>query len=107
AEGRGLANASSNVASPQAPFEVALGLRWRSSFGLQLEAAGTIGLTQGYGTPDGRFIFGLRYFAALKKGPKLATDADGDGVPDEFDRCPNLRGTVDNNGCPIADIDGD
>lgn len=70
------------------------------------------GVTTGYGecwnavggTPD----------AAPCVAPKVATtaapaaDADGDGVPDSRDRCPNTpRGVrVDANGCPI-DSDGD
>jgi outer membrane protein OmpA-like peptidoglycan-associated protein len=106
-DARGLVNAASDVVSPQAPFEVGLGLRWRATYGLQLEVAGTLGVTQGYGTPDGRFIFGLRYLAALKRGPRVFGDADKDGVPDDFDRCPDQVGTMDNNGCPIADRDGD
>jgi hypothetical protein len=109
AEGRGLANAAAGISSAQAPFEVALGLRWRSSFGLQLEAAGTVGLTQGYGTPDGRVIFGLRYFATFKRGQKSAApaDSDHDGIDDEFDFCPDKPGKMDNHGCPPADSDGD
>jgi outer membrane protein OmpA-like peptidoglycan-associated protein len=107
-EARGLVNAASDVQSPQAPFELAFGLRWRSSFGLQLEAAGTVGLTQGYGTPDGRFIFGIRYLASLRRsGPKVFEDRDKDGVADDFDRCPDAPGPMDNNGCPVPDKDGD
>jgi outer membrane protein OmpA-like peptidoglycan-associated protein len=108
AEGRGLVNAAKDVTSPEAPFEVAAGLRWRSSFGLQIEAAGTVGVTQGYGTPDGRFIFGVRYFHTFKRKAQAANDdADGDGVSDDFDQCPNEKGDLDNNGCPVADQDDD
>ncbi len=34
------------------------------------------------------------------------TDTDGDGVYDEDDKCPELAGTLINNGCP-NDLDGD
>lgn len=36
----------------------------------------------------------------------VADDADGDGIYDKNDDCPNLAGILDNNGCP-ADTDGD
>lgn len=29
-----------------------------------------------------------------------AVDTDGDGIPDNQDRCPNQQGSVNNNGCP-------
>ena len=36
------------------------------------------------------------------------TDNDKDGVPDSRDKCPNVPGPPENNGCPIdADRDGD
>jgi outer membrane protein OmpA-like peptidoglycan-associated protein len=28
-------------------------------------------------------------------------DRDGDGVPDKFDRCPDVAGPIENQGCPI------
>jgi hypothetical protein len=107
-EARGLSNAAAHVDITEIPFELTAGLRWRSSFGLQLEAAGSVGMTTGYGTPDGRFIFGLRYFAMLKKPtPAEIVDRDRDGVPDNEDQCPNLAGPRSNRGCPVSDIDGD
>lgn len=36
----------------------------------------------------------------------IIADADKDGIPDEMDTCPNLKGVALNNGCP-ADADGD
>ena len=33
-------------------------------------------------------------------------DSDGDGVPDNIDRCPNTPGVASNEGCPL-DTDGD
>ena len=34
-------------------------------------------------------------------------DTDGDGVSDNEDECPSLKGPIENNGCPIIDKDGD
>ncbi|MGB5555886.1 MAG: OmpA family protein, partial [Flavobacteriaceae bacterium] len=34
-------------------------------------------------------------------------DADGDGVADKDDECPNEAGPAENKGCPWADADGD
>lgn len=42
-----------------------------------------------------------------KNGSSLRTDSDGDGVPDYLDRCPDVPGPKENNGCPIVDRDGD
>lgn len=34
-------------------------------------------------------------------------DSDGDGVVDEKDKCPSLAGSIRNYGCPVIDSDGD
>ena len=34
-------------------------------------------------------------------------DADGDGLNDGEDGCPNMFGPLDNDGCPYPDSDGD
>ena len=34
-------------------------------------------------------------------------DADGDGVKDSEDKCPNEAGPKENNGCPYQDRDND
>jgi outer membrane protein OmpA-like peptidoglycan-associated protein len=34
-------------------------------------------------------------------------DRDGDGVYDKFDKCPDVEGPSENNGCPYEDKDGD
>lgn len=33
-------------------------------------------------------------------------DADGDGVADKEDKCPNLKGSVENQGCPFPFVEG-
>lgn len=39
----------------------------------------------------------------IKGGPK---DSDKDGIPDDQDICPQIKGTVATHGCPDADEDG-
>lgn len=34
-------------------------------------------------------------------------DNDSDGIPDRLDGCPNEKGPKENNGCPYKDMDGD
>jgi outer membrane protein OmpA-like peptidoglycan-associated protein len=40
---------------------------------------------------------------AAAECPAAATlpDSDGDGVPDKFDRCPDVAGPAENQGCPV------
>lgn len=40
------------------------------------------------------------------KREKLAPDIDSDGVADKIDRCPNISGLKELNGCPDSDTDG-
>jgi outer membrane protein OmpA-like peptidoglycan-associated protein len=66
AELRGLVGveypSGASLTSAEAPSEVALGLRWRARFGLELDAAVDFGLSHGYGVPDrARAIFGIKY----------------------------------------------
>jgi outer membrane protein OmpA-like peptidoglycan-associated protein len=110
----------------EAPGEARLGLGWRARFGLELLVAGGSGITRGYGTPDGRFIFGLRYTTPAREPIEgnpvtiepgvtarparpvtQATDSDGDSVPDNIDACPDRPGPASNAGCPLTDSDGD
>lgn len=41
------------------------------------------------------------------KKSSLRTDTDGDGVPDYQDRCPDVKGSKENNGCAFIDSDKD
>jgi len=38
---------------------------------------------------------------------KTIADTDGDGVPDDQDKCPDVAGLAKYNGCPIPDSDND
>jgi len=118
--GVGLPDGKSLVAS-EAPLEASLAMRFRARFGLHAMVGGSVGLTRGYGTPDGRFFFGLRYESPRAYGVErvihgpvgptpprpTAPDSDGDGVPDAVDRCPDAKGTRETMGCPGIDSDGD
>ena len=47
----------------------------------------------------------------IERGPKVRPDRDGDGIPDDVDKCPNepedKDGFQDEDGCPDLDNDGD
>ncbi len=85
-------------------LEALLGVKWWIVSGLSLEIAGSMGLVQGVGTPDFRFVTGLAW------APREA-DTDGDLIDDVDDACPleaeDKDGYADLDGCPEADNDGD
>ncbi len=82
---------------------------------VQAIAAAGVGAAEGFGTPDMRFLLGMRYASKAKALPPLVEkivaapdlDADDDGVPDVDDRCVNDPGPAENLGCPDVDSDGD
>jgi outer membrane protein OmpA-like peptidoglycan-associated protein len=39
--------------------------------------------------------------------PPPVVDTDGDGIPDDVDKCPTVKGLAKYQGCPIPDTDGD
>jgi OmpA-OmpF porin, OOP family len=39
--------------------------------------------------------------------PPPPIDTDGDGIPDNSDKCPTVAGTLKYNGCPVPDTDND
>jgi outer membrane protein OmpA-like peptidoglycan-associated protein len=83
------------------------------------------GLTDAYGASGFRALLGLRWTIERRpctEGPEdydgfrdddfcADPDNDGDGVPDDADRCPNdpedLDGVLDGDGCADPDNDGD
>jgi hypothetical protein len=103
------------LTAAEAPTEVLAGLRWGCACGFRISLAGGAGLTRGYGTPDGRLVFGIRWESPPKKvsapppppRPETITDSDHDGVADAADRCPHESGPAANDGCPDLDSDGD
>jgi len=44
------------------------------------------------------------YWATGEEAPAVAVvDTDGDGVPDSKDKCPEIKGSVANNGCILSE----
>ena len=92
----------------ESPLEVLGGLKYHHPDGLHVGAAATIGVLDGYGAPDWRFIGMLGYTMPKDTTPP---DKDGDGIPNEKDQCPDdpedIDGFQDEDGCPEPDNDGD
>ena len=86
------------------PMEMGVGVGYRLPHGVHLMAGGGAGLLAGIGTPDFRVYLGVKWAPSY-------TDTDGDGVPDEQDRCPGQKedrdGFQDDDGCPEPDNDKD
>ncbi|HEU4728183.1 MAG TPA: thrombospondin type 3 repeat-containing protein [Kofleriaceae bacterium] len=101
------------------PVEWLAGMSLRAERRLTIGLAAGRGVTDAIGTPDLRgvvtlaFVPGARTVAPIHavapSGPD--GDADGDGVPDSLDRCPNEPEDrdmfEDSDGCPDPDNDGD
>ncbi|PIE17443.1 MAG: hypothetical protein CSA66_05835, partial [Proteobacteria bacterium] len=85
-------------------LEALFGPKWEFIQSFQLQAAAGIGLVQGRGTPDFRFLVGLQWAPGSE-------DEDGDGILDADDRCPrqpeDLDQFADFDGCPDVDNDND
>jgi MYXO-CTERM domain-containing protein len=85
--------------------ELDFGLAYDFPIPLTAYAAGGVGLTKAYGTPDFRALLGLRYTWAPP------TDSDGDGLNDPDDTCPEVAEDQDEfedqDGCLDPDDDGD
>jgi OmpA-OmpF porin, OOP family len=97
----------------RAPLSVRAGVRARVWRDLAVDAGAGTGLAwfgdAGYGRESFRVFAGVRWERAGVAG--MPGDRDGDGVPDDRDRCPEEPGPAELDGCPdrdgdaIADID--
>jgi outer membrane protein OmpA-like peptidoglycan-associated protein len=69
-----------------------------------LRVGGGAGILEGVGVPAGRGFLGIAYAHEIG-------DKDGDGIPDDVDKCPTIPedkdGFEDADGCPDPDNDGD
>ncbi len=69
-----------------------------------ITVGGGAGVLRGVGVPAARAFAGLLYAPATG-------DKDGDGIPDDVDKCPTIPedfdGFEDHDGCPEPDNDGD
>ena len=91
-------SASANVGSL-----VQIGARIRLWKGLFLAATGGFGLGHLYGIPTGQFA--LNFGWEPRPRDCRRADRDGDGIPDDQDKCPDVKGPKSTQGCP--DRDGD
>jgi flagellar motor protein MotB len=86
------------------PMELGLAVDWALPRGVHLVVGAGAGLLAGIGTPDFRVLLGVRWMPRIR-------DRDGDGIPDEKDRCPDQAedkdGFEDADGCPDPDNDKD
>jgi len=90
----------------ESPVELLGGFKYLHPKGFAVGAAGTGGVTSGYGNPDCRLI-GMLGYTMPEKEVAAVVDTDGDGIVDELDACPNEPGPPANQGCPDSDRDGD
>ena len=92
-----------SAAQQSNPIEGDLALRYTIG-DVALTAGGGTGFLRGAGAPVARAFVGFVW-------APLRNDADGDGVYDQFDRCPteleDRDGFDDQDGCPDDDNDGD
>jgi OOP family OmpA-OmpF porin len=100
---------TSNSSLPT-PWEILAGVRTRIGriFGAELDVGRGITGSPGYGREAFRLIGAFR--VDVEPQPKTVppiSDRDHDGVPDELDKCPDVPGPKENDGCPDVDTDGD
>ncbi|HSK05849.1 MAG TPA: OmpA family protein, partial [Kofleriaceae bacterium] len=98
------------------PIEWLAGLRWKPDHRFTVGLAAGRGLTSAIGTPAFRGVLALTLTPGAPelrpiRIPKPDGDADGDGVRDSVDRCPDEPEDLDlfddTDGCPDPDNDGD
>ena len=65
-------------------------------FGLSLETGTRTGGTQAIEPEQAPLAM-----TVATAGPAVRRDRDGDGVPDDVDDCPDVRGLASNRGCPV------
>ncbi len=89
------------------PLEADAGVSYNTE-GFGFFVLGGRGIHTGFGTPELRFLAGIRISPA---GDNKPLDTDGDGIPDSRDKCPtqpeDKDGFQDEDGCPDPDNDKD
>ena len=92
----------------ETPVEVLGGFKYLHPKGFVVGVSGSAGVAPGYGAPDWRGVGMIGY---TMPGEEPILDADGDGILDDVDQCPNepedFDGFQDEDGCPDPDNDGD
>jgi OOP family OmpA-OmpF porin len=92
------------IDAEELPLEGFLFVRHNPSEEWEIMGGPGIGLIAGYGVPTFRLFVGVRF-------TPTAHDADGDGIADDEDQCPEVAedrdGDTDGDGCPEEDRDDD
>jgi OmpA-OmpF porin, OOP family len=106
-------------AARSTPVEGLLGAHLQLAKDWKLGAGLGAGLTRGLGAPVYRVLASVEWAPAFEAAPPPVLDRDGDGIPDDRDACPDVKGVPTDdpktNGCPPppppppppADRDGD
>ena len=96
------------------PILAMLGARYHFAGGIRAGAGVGAGLTEAPGSPAVRVIFTVGYSPEppLRGLAPRPSDRDGDGIPDNVDKCPDqpedYNGYQDDDGCPdILEVDKD
>ncbi len=83
------------------------GIFWQSTYGFTNDDM--VDMMQGEGAKN-TMMHGKDHYMLHQLGIKFnlgsKPDADGDGISDDQDRCPNTAGLEKMGGCPDADLDG-
>ncbi len=111
AEGTGSTNFTTEAGTNGA--EVDLAAQYSpSKTPVTITLGGGAGLNDGLGVPLFRVLAGVAVNIDRSKGAGSSADSDGDGIPDDEDKCPLEGGNVVRlagpyYGCPKRDSDGD
>lgn len=95
--------ASENFEGLAVEFPVGIGFNFKVGKDSHINLEGAYRLAQA--KQRNHLKLGIGYWFTLKAAPKLS-DADGDGLPDVQDECPEVAGPAELLGCPDTDGDG-
>lgn len=115
ASGSPFDSGTATAAKSTTAIELLVGAKARLVSGLTLMAAGGPGVAQAIGTPEFRVVGGLAWSLPpdrpAEKPKPVIGDKDGDGIRDDVDACPDVKGELQSDpakdGCPLEDKDGD
>lgn len=103
-----------NAESIYTPLEAYLAARWIHSTGINVNIGGGPGITPVAGSPQFRMFASIGYLPMARKKEVVRQkptvvdlDPDRDGLIGDKDRCPEVFGPPENQGCPDVDTDKD